>query len=285
MGQEARIDFRTKVFLYFVLLLLVTIAAGASLVMLGLRREARLSKLKTGFVSNVSHELRTPLTSIRMFIEMLQMGGERMRPEQRTRYLHTIRRECERLQRLIDAILDFARIERSAREYRFEFEEIGELVRAVAEDFRAQAEAVGFEYRVEIAPHLPEVRVDVDAVRQMLLNLLSNAVKYSDERRWIAVRVLRRDAAVGIQVEDQGIGIDAHEQERIFEDFYRVDTSASGRVGGVGLGLTLVRRMAAAHGGSVRVESTPGRGSTFTVWLPFDEELSVHEEQPRTIEA
>jgi signal transduction histidine kinase len=285
MGQEARIDFRTKVFLYFVLLLLVTIAAGASLVMLGLRREARLSKLKTGFVSNVSHELRTPLTSIRMFIEMLQMGGERMRPEQRTRYLHTIRRECERLQRLIDAVLDFARIERSAREYRFEFEEIGELVRAVAEDFRAQAEAVGFEYRVEIAPHLPEVRVDVDAVRQMLLNLLSNAVKYSDERRWIAVRVLRRDAAVGIQVEDQGIGIDAHEQERIFEDFYRVDTSASGRVGGVGLGLTLVRRMAAAHGGSVRVESTPGRGSTFTVWLPFDEELSVHEEQPRTIEA
>ncbi|UCE02827.1 MAG: HAMP domain-containing histidine kinase [Candidatus Latescibacterota bacterium] len=283
--QEARIDFRTKVFLYFVLLLLVTIAAGASLVMLGLRRESRLSKLKTGFVSNVSHELRTPLTSIRMFVEMLQMGGERMRPEQRGRYLHTIRRECERLQRLIDAILDFARMERGAREYRFEFEEIGELVRAVAEDFRAQAEAAGFEYRVEIAPDLPEVRVDADALRQMLLNLLSNAVKYSDERRWIAVRVLRRERALGIQVEDHGIGIDAHEQERIFEDFYRVDTSAAGRVGGVGLGLTLVRRMAAAHGGAVRVDSTPGRGSTFTVWLPFDEESSLRAEQARTIEA
>jgi signal transduction histidine kinase len=267
---DSGIDFRAKVFLYVVLLLLVTLGTGAALVVVGLRRQSRLAQLKTGFVSNVSHELRTPLTSIRMYTEMLEMGGERLGAEERARQLGTIRRECDRLQRLIDAVLDFARIERGAKEYRFEYEEIGPLVGGIAEEFRGQAEAEGFDYRVSIEPDLPELRVDADAVRQMLLNLLSNAVKYSDAERAIAVHVFRQGAEVALQVEDHGIGIAAEEQERIFEDFYRVDTRLSDRRGGVGLGLTLVRRMAAAHGGRVTLESERGRGSRFTIWLPLE---------------
>ncbi|MFQ5600646.1 MAG: histidine kinase dimerization/phospho-acceptor domain-containing protein, partial [Candidatus Krumholzibacteriia bacterium] len=211
---EAAIDFRTRVFLYLVLLLLVTILAGATAVIIGLRREARLSNLKTTFVSNVSHELRTPLTSIRLYAEMLEMAGDSTSRSERARFLRTIRQECDRLGRLIDSVLDFSRIERGTKTYHFEFEEIGGLVRVVAEDFRGQAE--GFRFEVSIEEGLPEVRVDADAIRQILLNLLSNAVKYSDDQRVIVVRAFRHGAEVALQVEDHGMGIPPGEQDRIF---------------------------------------------------------------------
>ena len=267
----AEMDFRTKVFLYFVLVLLVAIVAGSTWLVQGLRRESRLAQLKTSFVSNVSHELRTPLTSIRMYSEMLEIAADEISDGERARYLKTIRRECDRLRRLIDAVLDFARIDRGTKQYTFEYEEIGPLVHAIGEDFRTQAEAAGFEYHVEIEPGLPEARVDADAIRQMLLNLLSNALKYADDERYIALRALRREGMLAIQVEDHGIGIARQEQERIFQDFYRVDTLLTSERSGVGLGLTLARRIAEAHDGRIRVDSKRGQGSTFTVLLPDPE--------------
>jgi signal transduction histidine kinase len=266
---DAVSGFRSRLYLYLVLLLLVSILAGTGLGVAALRRQTRLASLKTSFVSNVSHELRTPLTSIRLYTEMLEMGGDGMASEARASSLGTIRRECERLQRLIDELLDFVRIERGIKQYRLEYEEMGPLVRGVAEEFRMLAESEGYRYEVSIEPDLPELRVDADAVRQMLLNLLSNAVKYSDSEREIVVRAFRRDAELGLQVEDRGVGIEPAEQQRIFEEFYRVDTRLSSPRSGVGLGLTLVRRLAEAHGGRVSVESERGRGSRFTVWLPL----------------
>ncbi len=264
------VDVRTRAFLAVIIVLLLTIVAGAVLVLTAVRREGRLAGLKTNFVSNVSHELRTPLASIRMYAEMLEMNGERLGDTERRRQLAVIRGECGRLERLIDAVLDFANFTRGTRRFQFEYEEIGPLVSATAEDFRPQAEAAGFTYSVEVEPNLPEVRADRDALRQVVLNLLTNAVKYSEDERWIAVRVLRRGAAVAIQVEDRGIGIEPSEQQRIFEEFYRVDQRLSSPRQGVGLGLTLVRRIAEAHGGRVEVQSAPGRGARFTVWLPAE---------------
>jgi two-component system phosphate regulon sensor histidine kinase PhoR len=273
-GADAVSELRTKVYLYVVLLMLAAIATGAGLAVAAVRHQTRLANLKTTFVSRVSHELRTPLTSIRLYTEMLEMGGDSTDSEARAASLGTIRRECERLQRLIDQLLDFARIERGAKRYRLEHEEMGSLVRGIAEEFRPQAESEGFHYEVSIEPDLPELRVDSDAVRQMLLNLLSNAIKYSDSERHVVVRAFRREGELGLQVEDRGIGIHAAEQQRIFKEFYRVDTQLSSQRGGVGLGLTLVRRLAEAHGGRVSVESEPGRGSRFTVWLPVPPPLA-----------
>ena len=264
------VAFRTRVFLYLILVLLLTIAAGAVLLTVGLRRQARLAALKTSFVSSVSHELRTPLTSIRMYAEMLEMSGDRMTTSERQRQLAVIGSECQRLERLIDAVLDFASLQRGTKRFHFEYEEVGELVRRVAEDFREQAEAKGFRFEVQVDADLPEVRVDADAIRQVMLNLLSNAVKYSEDDRWIAVRAFRRRDEVGIEVEDHGIGIDPADQERIFDDFYRVDQRLSSARQGVGLGLTLVRRIVGAHHGRVTVDSAPQRGSRFTVWLPVE---------------
>lgn len=264
------LDTRTRAYLAAVGVLLLTIAAGAALVVRAVRRESRLAALKTSFVSNVSHELRTPLASIRMYAELLDFAPGRGNDDERRRQLHVIRAECARLERLIDSILDFASLQRGTRRFQFEYEEVGPLVQQVAEGFRKQAESQGFEFRVEIEPDLPEVRADADAIRQVVLNLLSNAVKYSDRERWIAVRAFRRAAQVGIQVEDRGIGIAPADQRRIFEEFYRADQRLSTPQQGLGLGLTLVRRIVEAHRGTVAVESAPGAGARFTVLLPLE---------------
>jgi signal transduction histidine kinase len=266
----AAVEFRTKVFLALIAVLLLTIGAGAYLVFAGLRREARLANLKTSFVSNVSHELRTPLTSIRMYAEMLEMSGSRLTEDERHAQLAVIRSECGRLERLIDAVLDFASLSRGTKKFHLEYEEVGALVHAAAEEFREQASAAGFQYDVEVESDLPELQLDADAMRQVLFNLLSNALKYSDDRRWIVVRARRQGEEVAIEVEDHGIGIAPADQQRIFEDFYRVDQRLSSARRGVGLGLTLVRRIVEAHHGRVTVESTLGRGSRFTVWLPIE---------------
>jgi signal transduction histidine kinase len=262
-------DARSRALLSVVIVLLLTIVAGAVAIAVGLRRQARQAALRTTFVSNVSHELRTPLTSIRMYAEMLELHAD-LPAAERQRQLGVIRSECRRLERLIDAVLDFASLQRGTRALQFEYEEVGSLVRQVAEEFREQAESQGFTYRVEIEADLPEIRADADALRQVLLNLLSNAVKYSEATRWIAIRAARRDGGVVLEVEDHGIGIAPAEQERIFEDFYRVDQRLASARPGLGLGLTLVRRIVTLHGGRVAVDSALGRGARFSVWLPLE---------------
>jgi signal transduction histidine kinase len=262
-------DARSRALLSVVIVLLLTIVAGAMAIAVGLRRQARQAALKTTFVNNVSHELRTPLTSIRMYAEMLELHAD-LPAAERQRQLGVIRSECRRLERLIDAVLDFASLQRGTRALQFEYEEVGSLVRQVAEEFREQAESQGFTYRVEIEADLPEIRADADALRQVLLNLLSNAVKYSEATRWIAIRAARRDGGVVLEVEDHGIGIAPAEQERIFEDFYRVDQRLASARPGLGLGLTLVRRIVTLHGGRVAVDSALGRGARFSVWLPLE---------------
>jgi signal transduction histidine kinase len=211
-----------------------------------------------------------------MFAEMLENSEAGDGSSERRRYLGTIRRECDRLQRLIESILDFASLEQGARKLQLEYEEIGALVAAIAEDFRDQAEQDGFQYDVEIEPGLPEVCVDADALRQVLLNLLTNAMKYSDDRRSISVRTFSTPTEVGIAVRDHGIGIAAEEQRHIFEDFYRVDTSVTAARSGLGLGLTLVRGLIQAHGGRISLESELQQGACFTVWLPRSGDAAPH---------
>jgi len=225
------------------------------------------ARLRRHLLSNVGHELKTPLSLIRLYSETLESGRART-DEDRARFLGIIGREAKRLSHLIDNLLDVQRIEEGRKQYAFAQVRPDRVVRDTVEAYRFQLTEAGFDLRIDVDDDLPLTYLDEEAVAQALINLLDNAAKYSDTTREIRVRVARRHDAVCVSVQDRGIGIPAREQEKIFESFYRVEKSDVHDVKGSGLGLAVVAHVARAHGGHVEVDSTPGRGSTFTLCLP-----------------
>ena len=231
-------------------------------------KEMAVAKLKADFVSNVSHELRTPLALIRLYAETLELGRINT-DEKKEQYYRIIRKESERLTSLINNILDFSRIEAGRKEYEFRETDIGELVRNTLDSYRYQVEQQGFELEESIEPDLPQVYVDREAIARALVNLVNNALKYSNKERFLSVKLYKENGAVKLEVIDHGIGIERRDQAKIFEKFYRAGDPLVHNTKGSGLGLSLVRHISRAHGGDIEVESTPGRGSKFTLTLPL----------------
>jgi signal transduction histidine kinase len=272
-GASPRQSVRRQVMLFMTAfgVLFVVIGAGLVATYRLVRRETEMARLKSDFVANVSHDLKTPLSVIRMFGETLEMG--RVRDEAaRQEYYRVITRESERLSRLIDNVLDFSRIEGGRRRYERVPTAVEPLVRDVLEAFTYPLAQQGFKVEVDVAADLPEVALDADAVGQALGNLVDNAIKYSAERKSLRVEAAVRDGELALTVADAGMGVPPEEQRRIFEKFYRIGRSETQSRRGSGVGLALVRHVAEAHGGRVTVDSRPGEGSRFTLWLPLTPE-------------
>ena len=233
-----------------------------------INKQVELARLKSDFVSNVSHELRTPLALIRLYAETLELGRITTQ-EKKHEYYGIIRKESERLSALINNILDFSRIEAGRKEYDFRETDIAELVRNTLDSYRYQIEQQGFALEEQIDTGIPAVRVDREAIARALVNLVNNALKYSDNEKFLGVKLYREQSVLKLEVSDRGIGIERQEHARIFEKFYRTCDPLVHNTKGSGLGLSLVQHITQAHGGEVEVESTPGRGSKFTLLLPL----------------
>jgi two-component system, OmpR family, phosphate regulon sensor histidine kinase PhoR len=244
------------------------ILAGLGFLALAIRRERRANELKSDFISNVSHELKTPLSIITMFGEMLANGRTKS-SEQATEYAEIIYRESVRLDRLIENVLDFAKIERGMGVYEFADADIGEVVTRAIDLAARRLQTAEMTIDVDIEPELPIVKLDANAVTLAVLNLIDNAIKYAATGKKIAVKLAKDDARVVLSVKDWGPGIDRDEQARIFERFYRAKAMRLKPIRGSGIGLALVQHIARAHGGDVSVTSTPPDGSTFQLWLPI----------------
>jgi signal transduction histidine kinase len=251
--------------------LVLAIGVGSWLIVSSLNAELKLARQKTDFVGNVSHELKTPLTSIRMFSELLAEGRVADAAKQRS-YLQIITAEAARLTRLINNVLDFSRMERGEKKYNFQPCDLAGVVHGIEQAFRPHLEAGGFKFICELPEAPIAVRGDADALSQIIVNLLSNAEKYFSGGKEITLQLAQRQMPLPhaeIKVLDRGSGVPRGSGEKIFEKFYRAHDSLASGIQGSGLGLTIARQIARAHGGDVVYEPREGGGSCFVLRLPL----------------
>jgi signal transduction histidine kinase len=242
------------------------IACGGWIVVADARRQMALAQQKTDFVSNVSHELKTPLTSIRMFAELMQNGAGEAK---RTQYLRIIMFEAERLTRLINNVLDFARLERGQKQFEKRPLDLHALIARTWESHELHLRESGFVTRWEAAPPPYPVLGDADALAQILVNLLSNAEKYCGDRKEVELRTTIEGSHVCVHVLDRGLGVPPGQEQKIFEAFHRAHDSLASGIQGSGLGLTLAQRLAREHDGEITCAPREGGGSEFTLRLPL----------------
>jgi two-component system, OmpR family, phosphate regulon sensor histidine kinase PhoR len=242
--------------------------------------ELQIEQMRTDFVAHASHELRTPLTAIRGFIETLR-GPARDDPPARERFLAIMAAEAERMTRLLGDLLSLSRIEQLEHSPPETRASVGDVLGTVARTLGDYAGERGVRIELELAEGLPPVRGDADQLHQVFANLVDNAIKYGGEGKAVSVRALSLESAppgagplagrpaVAIAVIDRGEGVPRELLPRLTERFFRVDSARSRRLGGTGLGLAIVKHAIRRHRGHLAIDSEPGKGSTFTVYLPL----------------
>lgn len=258
LEKEAETQSKMAIYLVGLCTLISTIGLVFTAIWMG-RRQLQQARARTDLAASVAHELRTPLAGQRIVLESM-LAKEKFDES----YLKMALRENERLGDLSEEFLTFSRLERGVLELQLEPLSLSESVESVVSDFSAQhdGEKVAFESEGEV-----EALADSAGVATIVRNLLENAWKYSEEPRWIEVEVFDRGGEVGFSVADAGVGLSASEQKRIFGQFYRVEQKLSRSQDGLGIGLSIVKRLVDAMEGRIEVESEKGHGSTFTVFL------------------
>lgn len=262
---------RQRFLLFVTAVMSLFLVTGSYLIARAIRREIAVARMQSDFVSAVSHEFRSPLTSIRQLSEILALG--RIPNEQRRQvYYETLVRESTRLQRLIEGLLNFGRMEAGVRQYRFEPLDAGSLVSRVAAEFEPQVSAAGRHIEIEGLEEPCVIEADPEALSVALRNLVDNALKYAPDCPTVRVQWAVENSQVAISVRDRGPGIPADEKKAIFRKFVRGSAALAANVKGSGVGLAMVHHIVAAHGGNVSLASEPGSGSVFTILLPLGSE-------------
>jgi signal transduction histidine kinase len=241
-------------------------SGGAILVLHDQTEVRRLEAVRRDFVANVSHELKTPLTSISGYAETLLADGTDEATSRR--FLGTILSNAQRMQRLVDDLLDLSRIESGRWQPALAAIDLANIATEVWGDFTGRAAEGAVSLAIRIDPGAARVMADPEGVRLVLRNLFDNALRYTPAGGTITLRGRSEDGGTTVQVEDTGSGIPREHLPRIFERFYRVDPSRSRAEGGTGLGLAIVRHTVEAHGGRVWAESHLGEGTTVSCWFP-----------------
>jgi two-component system sensor histidine kinase NblS len=253
---------------------------GIAMTVQDITREVELNEAKSNFISNVSHELRTPLFNIKSFIETLHEYGEDLTETERKEFLETANRETDRLTRLVNDVLDLSRLE-SCRIYHLEPVDIAQPIEQTLRTYQLNARDKGIELIQDIEPNLPPVLGHYDLLLQVLANLVGNSLKFTEPGGRVAIRSYLLESvsdrhndtrSVRIEVSDTGIGIDAEDQQAIFERFFRVENRVH-TLEGTGLGLSIVRNIIEKHHSQVHLVSEVGVGTTF--WFDLD----VYEEK------
>ena len=262
------IDIHKSFYFWTILTLIIVLSFGVVLIVKTVAHEMDVLKIKSDFVSSVSHEFKTPLTSIKALTERL-LEGKVKNPAKMKQYFSVISQDTDRLTRLVGNILSFSKIEEGKKEYDFDKTDITQWLDQTIEDFRKGSIQRGIKIHTQIPDNIPHFKIDRNALAQAINNLLDNAIKFSSNKNEVDIIVKRDENNLIIKVKDYGIGIPQAELDKIFEKFYQGRNAIRYSVRGTGLGLTLVKHIVEAHGGSISVESKVGQGSTFSLFLPI----------------
>jgi signal transduction histidine kinase len=258
---------RQRLYLAALGLVLVSLVFTGVVTARTLRRELEVASLKSEFASTVSHEFRTPLTGIRQLADLLRQGRVPSE-ERRQEYYDLILRESARLNRLVENVLDFSRMEDGRKHYRFEPVDTSAWLARVVSEFQHEIAGTGVSVITAIPADLPVLLADDQALASVVHNLLDNAVKYSPERSAVWLEAEAGESRVTIRVRDEGLGIAPSDAPHVFERYYRGQRDATHQVAGTGLGLSLVKHIVTAHDGTVEFTSRLGEGTTFLLHLP-----------------
>jgi two-component system phosphate regulon sensor histidine kinase PhoR len=241
---------------------------GALAVLNDITRLRQLENIRREFVANVSHELKTPITSIKGYVETLQEGALNDQ-ENVQKFLDIVSKQSDLLNAIVDDLLMLSRIEQEAEggDFQLAEENLRQILEAAVMDYTLKAQDRNIQVALNCSDKIM-IRANARLLEQAIGNLLDNAIKYSEPGKAVEVEAIRNSDEVVISVSDHGSGIASQHLPRLFERFYRVDKGRSRELGGTGLGLAIVKHIAQAHGGHVTVESTPGKGSIFTLHLP-----------------
>lgn len=245
----------------------LSVLSGVAIVV-SVRRQQSVTRLKDNLVATVTHELKTPVASIRLLVDTL-LNEERRDKVDTQEYIELISRENLRLGRLIDNFLSFSRMERSKGSFDIKRISPASVVSSAEEAFRERFKGQAFSLTIEGAEKLPDIAGDREALATVLGNLLENALKYGGRERRIELRCSAAISGFEFEVRDFGGGISKKDQKRVFRKFFQVDHNASGQTGSVGLGLSIVSFIVSKHSGQVELDSEIGKGSTFRVRIPY----------------
>lgn len=252
-------------------LLVTTLILGLTMTGRLVRREAELARIQAEFAAGVTHEFKSPLTGLRLLMERIS-SGRLISPESLREYLNAMRRETDRLDHLVNRLLETHRIQSGQREYHIAPHCVTDIAQSAAARLRTQAESKHIQLLVDSDDPTREIEVDRDAIQDSFENLLDNAVKYSPPNTSVTLVIRHAGRNLLVAVRDEGTGIDSADLPHIFNRFYRGRRASAQSVPGTGLGLALVKAVAEGHGGTVEVDSTSPRGSEFRIRIPIRDE-------------
>jgi signal transduction histidine kinase len=229
----------------------------------------KLDKIKSNFLSVTSHELRTPMSVIKGYIQMMLKGNLGTISNEQKHALDIILRNSNQLDALIQDILDISRLESGTMKFIPERTNVKNMLEQTIETMQSIADTKNIKISISLEENTPDLIIDQERVKQVIVNLLNNAIKFSYEGSIITIFARKTADYVLFEIQDSGRGIPKDKQDKIFEIFYQVDSERDRKIGGVGLGLAISRGIILAHGGNIWVESEPGKGSTFRLTLPI----------------
>ena len=263
-GTRKRAEMEFIVYSGIIFFVFLLIALSIYFIWQQMQQERELSRLKSQILFHGSHELKTPLSLIRMYAETLMLGRIK-HPSKIQEYYRIILSECDRLHLLINNTLEFSNIEKEIKEYDFTEGSIVEVLQKIMASYNYYLKQRGFTLDTGIDPDIPSFLFDRVAMTQIIVNLLDNAIKFSPENKKIHLALLRDQGMLRLEVTDHGIGMKPESLQSIFLPYYRL----SKRFRGSGIGLSLVKHAVEAHNGKIRVQSEPGKGTTFSLSFPL----------------